>query len=132
MPATDTPRQKKHASKLESCCSMLEKSRKLSWISSRSFASCFPVALRTTVTTLSTSGSIRHSRKTPCPTIPVAPKSTTRMSSLEPVRGAIINPMPATQKQFQLAARPNGLPKESDFNLVEAPLAAPQQGEVLA
>ena len=40
--------------------------------------------------------------------------------------------MPATQKQFQLAARPNGLPKESDFKLVEAPLAAPQQGEVLA
>jgi leukotriene B4 12-hydroxydehydrogenase/15-oxo-prostaglandin 13-reductase len=39
--------------------------------------------------------------------------------------------MPATQKQFQLVARPNGLPKESDFKLVEAPLAAPQQGEVL-
>jgi len=39
--------------------------------------------------------------------------------------------VPTTQKQFQLVARPNGLPKESDFNLVEAPLAAPQQGEVL-
>ncbi len=39
--------------------------------------------------------------------------------------------MPATQKQFQLSARPNGLPKESDFKLVEAPLAVPQQGEVL-
>jgi leukotriene B4 12-hydroxydehydrogenase/15-oxo-prostaglandin 13-reductase len=34
-------------------------------------------------------------------------------------------------RQFQLAARPVGLPKESDFKLVEAPLSAPQQGQVL-
>lgn len=34
-------------------------------------------------------------------------------------------------RQFQLAARPAGLPKESDFKLVEAPLPAPQQGQVL-
>jgi hypothetical protein len=33
-----------------------------------------PVAARPTVTTLSTSGAPRHSRNTPCPTIPVAPK----------------------------------------------------------
>ncbi len=44
--------------------------------------------------------------------------------------------MPATQKprvirQFKLAARPVGLPKESDFTLVEAPLAAPQPGEAV-
>jgi NADPH-dependent curcumin reductase CurA len=39
--------------------------------------------------------------------------------------------MPATQRQFQLAARPVGLPKESDFKLVEVPLPAPQQGEAL-
>src|SRR5665213_1943687 len=43
----------------------------------------------------------------------------------------IIDPMAATQRQFQLVARPEGLPKESDFNLVEAPLPAPQQGEVI-
>jgi NADPH-dependent curcumin reductase CurA len=39
--------------------------------------------------------------------------------------------MPATQRQFQLVARPVGLPKESDFKLVEVALPAPQQGEVL-
>jgi NADPH-dependent curcumin reductase CurA len=39
--------------------------------------------------------------------------------------------MPSAQKQFQLAARPVGLPKESDFRLVEAPLSTPQPGEVL-
>jgi NADPH-dependent curcumin reductase CurA len=39
--------------------------------------------------------------------------------------------MAATQRQFQLVARPIGLPKESDFKLVEAPLPAPQQGEVI-
>src|ERR1700733_5043560 len=39
--------------------------------------------------------------------------------------------MPATSqkpgviRQFKLAARPEGLPKESDFTLVEAPLPAP-------
>ena len=40
--------------------------------------------------------------------------------------------MSATQRQFQLATRPVGLPKESDFKLVEVRLPAPQQGEVLA
>ncbi len=40
--------------------------------------------------------------------------------------------MSATQKQFQLATRPVGLPKESDFKLVEAHLPPPRQGEVLA
>src|ERR1700752_2065842 len=39
--------------------------------------------------------------------------------------------MPPTQRQFQLVARPVGLPKESDFNLVEAPLSDPKPGEVL-
>jgi NADPH:quinone reductase len=39
--------------------------------------------------------------------------------------------MAATQRLFQLAARPVGLPKESDFKLVEAPLPAPRQGEVI-
>ena len=34
-------------------------------------------------------------------------------------------------RQFKLAARPVGLPKESDFTLVEAPLSAPQPGEVV-
>jgi len=38
---------------------------------------------------------------------------------------------PSVTRQFQLAARPVGMPKESDFKLVEAPLASPAQGQVL-
>jgi NADPH-dependent curcumin reductase CurA len=38
---------------------------------------------------------------------------------------------PSVARQFKLAARPEGLPKESDFTLVEAPLPAPQPGEVI-
>jgi NADPH:quinone reductase len=38
---------------------------------------------------------------------------------------------PAATRQFKLAARPVGLPKESDFTLVETPLPAPQPGEVI-
>lgn len=34
-------------------------------------------------------------------------------------------------RQFLLAARPVGMPKESDFQLVEAPIPAPGDGEVL-
>jgi NADPH-dependent curcumin reductase CurA len=36
-----------------------------------------------------------------------------------------------TNRQWTLAARPNGFPKESDFTLVEASIPAPQHGEVL-
>src|SRR5580698_10522730 len=39
--------------------------------------------------------------------------------------------MPATLRQFRLAARPVGLPKESDFNLVESPIPALESNEVL-
>jgi NADPH-dependent curcumin reductase CurA len=39
--------------------------------------------------------------------------------------------MPATLRQFRLAARPVGLPKESDFNLVESPIPALRSNEVL-
>ena len=45
--------------------------------------------------------------------------------------------MPATSqrpsliRQFKLTARPVGLPKESDFTLVDAPLPAPQPGEAI-
>jgi NADPH:quinone reductase len=38
---------------------------------------------------------------------------------------------PSAIRQFRLAARPTGLPKESDFTLEQAPLSAPQAGEVL-
>ncbi len=34
-------------------------------------------------------------------------------------------------RQFKLAARPVGMPKESDFTLVEAPMPAPADGQVL-
>src|SRR5580700_2019023 len=39
--------------------------------------------------------------------------------------------MPATLRQFRLAARPVGLPQESDFNLVESPIPALESNEVL-
>jgi len=39
--------------------------------------------------------------------------------------------MPATSRRFLLAARPTGLPKESDFKMVDAPLPDPQPGQVL-
>jgi NADPH:quinone reductase len=38
---------------------------------------------------------------------------------------------PSAIRRFLLAARPDGLPKESDFKLVEAPLPAPQPGQVV-
>jgi len=39
--------------------------------------------------------------------------------------------MPEINKQITLAARPKGLPKESDFKLVESPVPAPKAGEIL-
>ena len=39
--------------------------------------------------------------------------------------------MPRVNRQFRLAARPVGLPKESDFKLVESPLTSPGDGQAL-
>ena len=39
--------------------------------------------------------------------------------------------MPDVNRQITLAARPSGLPQESDFRLIEAPLPRPVSGEVL-
>jgi NADPH-dependent curcumin reductase CurA len=39
--------------------------------------------------------------------------------------------MSAINRQFKLAARPVGMPKESDFSLVEAPMPVPGDGQVL-
>ena len=39
--------------------------------------------------------------------------------------------MPANTRQFKLAARPVGMPKESDFSLVEVPMPAPSDDQVL-
>ena len=39
--------------------------------------------------------------------------------------------MPSTNRQVTLAARPQGFPKESDFQLVETPVQSPDAGEVL-
>lgn len=39
--------------------------------------------------------------------------------------------MPEINRQITLAARPKGLPKESDFKLVESPVPAPKPGEIL-
>ena len=39
--------------------------------------------------------------------------------------------MPATNKQITLAARPSGMPKPSDFKLVESPVPEPGPGEFL-
>src|SRR5512132_4723872 len=38
---------------------------------------------------------------------------------------------PATNRQVTLAARPSGMPKESDFKLVETPVSQPGPGEIL-
>jgi len=40
-------------------------------------------------------------------------------------------PVPRTNRQIKLAARPVGLPKESDFNIVEAAVPAVAQGQAL-
>jgi NADPH:quinone reductase len=39
--------------------------------------------------------------------------------------------VPSVNRQFKLAARPVGMPKESDFSLVEAPIPALTSGQVL-
>src|SRR5689334_10692540 len=39
--------------------------------------------------------------------------------------------MAAMNRQFKLAARPVGMPKESDFSLVESPVPSPADGQVL-
>lgn len=41
------------------------------------------------------------------------------------------SPLPSVNRQFVLRARPVGMPKESDFQLVEAPIPALAQGQVL-
>src|SRR5690348_1585273 len=40
-------------------------------------------------------------------------------------------PLPSVNRQFVLAARPVGMPKESDFRLVEAPIPALASGQFL-
>src|SRR5262249_28436017 len=77
MPADEMPRQKKDASKSVSCDSIASQRDMSAFTTSRSFACRAPVALRPTVCTSVTSGSSRHSRSTPCPTMPVAPNSST-------------------------------------------------------
>src|SRR5579864_793712 len=42
-----------------------------------------------------------------------------------------VGSLPSVNRQFKLAARPAGLPKESDFSLVEAPLPEPGDGQAL-
>ena len=42
-----------------------------------------------------------------------------------------VGTLPRVYRQFKLAARPVGLPKESDFSLVETPLAEPRAGQAL-
>jgi len=39
--------------------------------------------------------------------------------------------MPQTNKQITLAARPKGMPKESDFKLIESPVSEPEPGQIL-
>lgn len=44
---------------------------------------------------------------------------------------SIASPLPSVNRQFVLAARPTGMPKESDFRLVEAPIPALADGQIL-
>lgn len=41
------------------------------------------------------------------------------------------NTLPSVNRQFTLRARPAGMPKESDFQLVESPMPSPSDGQVL-
>src|SRR5215471_9911837 len=82
MPAEVIPRQKKHASKPVSSCAIEAYSCRSLWTRSRSFGLLTPVALRPIATTRVTSAARRHSRSTPCPTMPVAPKINTCMRVL--------------------------------------------------
>ncbi len=41
------------------------------------------------------------------------------------------SPLPTTNREFVLAARPVGMPKESDFRLVESPVPALADGQIL-
>ena len=41
------------------------------------------------------------------------------------------SPLPSVNRQFVLAARPVGMPKESDFRVVEAPIPALANGQIL-
>ena len=42
-----------------------------------------------------------------------------------------LGPLPSVNRQFKLAARPVGLPKESDFSLVDSKMPSPAEGQVL-
>jgi NADPH-dependent curcumin reductase CurA len=42
-----------------------------------------------------------------------------------------LGPLPFVNRQFKLAARPVGLPKESDFSLVDSKMPVPSEGQVL-
>ena len=39
--------------------------------------------------------------------------------------------MSKTNRQFVLASRPSGYPKESDFGLIESPVSEPSDGQLL-
>ncbi len=42
-----------------------------------------------------------------------------------------LGPLPSVNRQFKLAARPVGFPKESDFSMVDSPMPAAGDGQVL-
>src|SRR5258707_15824366 len=81
MPADETPRQKKQASYSCRSTPATLKSNMSLRTSSCSLGCVRSVELRPTASTLSTPSSRRHSRRTPCPTIPVAPKRITFMTA---------------------------------------------------
>ncbi len=89
MPTEVMPRQKKQASRSVSSPAIGSRLKKSEWTISFSRGFDAPVALRPTVSTRVTVASMRHSRSTPWPTIPVAPNITTFI---------ICNPQPPTRK----------------------------------
>ena len=76
LPAEETPRQNRQASIPCSSAPADPKSNRSLRTRSRSFGWVRPLGVRPTASTASTPSSRRHSRRTPCPTIPVAPKRT--------------------------------------------------------
>src|SRR5579884_3801603 len=94
MPAEETPRQKKQASYPDSSAPTASYRVRSGRTSSLSFPWVCPVGRRPTESTRSTSGSRRHSRRTPCPIMPVAPNRTTRMARPAATRSAPPGPVP--------------------------------------
>ena len=65
------------------------------------------------------------------PATPPPASATPRRSIIEAAMSATSAPSPSVNRQWVLASRPTGLPNESDFRVVEAPVPIPADGALL-